>query len=84
MNFSMAVLKSITLSLFLILFFGIVNGQTGEDGKISVEINDLMQIHINTVSMESQLLSGFQKSEYLISNNDTIFNFILKSSSIRC
>jgi len=68
-------------SFFIIYETGI--GQFNKSGNICIKVNDLMHTNINTDLTLGQLITGFQKSEFIISNSDTISNFKLKSSSIK-
>ena len=50
-------------------------------GPLKIEVNDQMQTKITDDSDVSLVMTGFRSSEYLISNEDTIRAFNLKSTS---
>ena len=50
-------------------------------GSLKLEVNDQMQTRISEDSIASPIMTGFQSSEYLIANGDTVSNFKLESSS---
>jgi len=49
-------------------------------GNLTIEVNEQMQTKITNGSALSPIMTGFSTSEYIIADNDTISNFILKSA----
>ncbi len=50
-------------------------------GLLKIEVNEQMQTKITNDSAASQVMTGFQSSEFVVSNDDTIITFNLKSTS---
>lgn len=58
------------------------NDQIIQSGKLKIEVNNQMQTLVSTDSSAKALMTGFQSSEFLVADGDTITDFKLKSSSI--
>ena len=52
-----------------------------KSGTLKIEVNNQLQTRISEDSTADPLMTGFQSSEYLIANGDTISNFSMASSS---
>ena len=70
-----------TAILPLLLFSCGGNDGIITSGSLKIEVNNLMQTRITEDSAASPIMTGFQSSEYLIANSDTLSNFKLESSS---
>ncbi|MGE5384208.1 MAG: glycoside hydrolase family 36 protein [Omnitrophica WOR_2 bacterium] len=67
-------------SLFLLFSCSSSNGPI-KTGGLSIEVNDQMQTLVTSDSAAAKLVNGFQSSEFLITNGDTLKDFKLKNSS---
>ena len=52
-----------------------------KSGALTIEVNDQMQTLVRNDSAKEPLINGFQSSEFLEANGDTISNFKLKTFS---
>lgn len=78
-NLSCVYLLSVVLPLFLNSC-----GHSSRDitsGSLKLSVNNLMQTCICNDSANAPLMTGFQSSEYLIANGDTLSSFNLESTS---
>lgn len=82
-NFIMYLAKQIMFFFSLFIIYGTASGQNDENLDVLIKVNELMNTYVDAGLNTNSMITGFQKSEYLISNNDTIVNFKLESSSIR-
>jgi len=51
-------------------------------GNLKIEMNDQMQTRVSSDSSAIPLMEGFQSSEFVVTNGDTIEDFKLESSSV--
>lgn len=81
LNTKLGLVYLFTAALTLLLVSCGKNDGNIKSGSLKIEVNNHLQTRISEDSSAIPIMTGFQSSEYLIANGDTISNFSMSSSS---